>query len=225
MAGRPQHRLLDGPGTDPRLQHRHDGLASLLFQSPHSQDPTPSHSEGLLLRLLKNPPNVAVSQTGGRSSDVCDEKRQHMERTPIGGQGLFSGAGLTADNTHSKIEHGELFDTKENWYPNLEFPEDEVFHVEESEFKFPPDPPNFTQENSIVTKGPWWKELLASPVKRLRLSHIGSGWRPIIYRNWNFHLLKNPPSWSARRRQRSAERTCPRESQQTRSRNPASVPL
>lgn len=103
-----------------------------------------------------------------------------MERTPIGGQGLFSGAGLTADNTQLKIEHGELFETKENWYPNLEFPKDEVFHVEESEFKFPPDPPNFTQENSIVTKGPWWKELLASPVKRLRLSHIGSGWRPII---------------------------------------------
>ena len=224
MAGRPQHRLLDGPGTDPRLQHRHDGLVSLLFQSPHSQDPTPSHSEGLLLRLLKNPPNVAVSQTGGRSSDVCDEKRQHMERTPIGGQGLFSGAGLTADNTHSKIEHGELFDTKENWYPNLEFPEDEVFHVEESEFKFPPDPPNFTQENSIVTKGPWWKELLASPVKGYGSVTSAAGGDQ-LYQNWNFHLLKNPPSWSARRRQRSVERTCPRESQQTRSRNPVSVPL
>ena len=45
-------------------------------------------------------------------------------------------------------------------------------------YKFPPEPPPEGSEGS-PRKGPWWKELLASPVKRLRLGDIGKNIRAL----------------------------------------------
>ena len=165
------------PADHPALLH--EGLRSFLCTG--STDPSEG-TEG----LLKFPSNRAVPHRGDRLGDVCDEKDINMEKATISGERRFPHVGLmanlTSDQAQPILSQGpaplEVSDTEEDTafgpYPAA-YQGYEGFAT--GSFPgFPPSPPRqLTTEKE--TKGPWWRELLASPVKRLKLTGWASPWK------------------------------------------------
>ena len=159
-------------------------LCCLSRPQQTSRDET-NHAEGFLIRLLKNPPNVAVSQERPRVGDIRDTKGQRMEREATGGQGLLPDAGLAPKltiespseaNTTTNAEFANF--TKDLWgdFDEETQDADPEEHQNTGE-EFPPTPTNSKASDSSQLAGPWWRDLLSSPAKRLRLSSWGRNLR------------------------------------------------
>ena len=177
---------------DPSAPHPallHEGLRSFL--STGSTDPTDG-TEGLL-KFLKTPTNRAVPHRGDRFGDVCNEANLFMEKATTGRERRVPHAGLNTSATQNLCQPvqsqgpapQEISDTEDDAC----FGPVPAGHEGYEEFpagpppRFPPSPPSHyaqkeaSPEKEQNMKGPWWRELLASPVKRLKLS----GWAP----SWN----------------------------------------
>ena len=61
----------------------------------------------------------------------------------------------------------------------------------ESVNKFPPEPPLSVPEGS-QHKGPWWRELLTSPVKKLRLAELGRNFRALAMPTYELPPAETP---------------------------------
>ena len=180
-----------GPAPASRLPQ--DGLVSMLFQTNGPSSSSASGPSGCLFRLLRTPTIVAVSQDRGGLGDIRDTEIPHLEGRPAEGQRLLANSGLTMDSVYgtrapdlagsNQEDSFDLWSLRESDAnsPNKsrttssQGQESEPGNTPEPEVhKFPPDPPALGSERcSSPTKGPWWRELLASPVKKLRLSDIG----------------------------------------------------
>jgi hypothetical protein len=115
---------------------------------------------------------------------------------------LLASAGL-ADNTpvdglndpfdkEEALASTELYDTKDMW--DITSPKSQSGKSEgspESVNKFPPEPPSSVPEGS-QHKGPWWRELLASPVKKLRLAELGRNFRALAMPSYELPPAETP---------------------------------
>ena len=191
------------PGGD----GRRDGLLHLLL-GPTSGTSTTIEAGGHLLRMLKNPATkagppgmVAVSQGAHRIGDLRDkdfraygdEETKRLEGEPTSREGLLPAFGLAED---------QAFASTTNAVADLAAPGDEglfksetkpVISVPDSPKKlkrwsFPPTPPREASKLPEHRAGPWWRELLASPAKRLRF-----GWDPILPTTHQMADLELPP--------------------------------
>ena len=168
------------PADHPALLH--EGLRSFLCTG--STDP-PEGAEGLL-KFLKTPSIRAVPHRGDRLGDVCDKKDINMEKAAIGGERRFPLVGLRADTSSEQaqpiLSQGpaplEVSDTEDD----LTFGPHPVAYQGYEGFAtgafpgFPPPPPR-QEASEKEPKGPWWREMLASPVKRLKLTGWASPWK------------------------------------------------
>ena len=164
---------------------RHEGVLQVLLGSSSNAEQE-NHPSRHLLRLLKRPaPSyngdatlVAVSQGGGRLGDLCDKAsraelpsghaQRGLEKPPITGEGLLSGPELDGGD---QADTSNLFGTLDSGQDKGELTGEGMTMVEGGH-KFPPSPPTARELPSPQKSGgPWWKELLASPVKKLRLGH------------------------------------------------------
>ena len=189
---------MDIPNVVGNKQHppqpplRREGILRVLLGRPETATGE-SHPSGHLLRLLKRPatnntPLVAVSQGGSGTGDICnkdgtklapgDTKARNMEEPTIEGQGMLFGFGLN-DNNRIPDNYGtaSLFDTKATPSKAKEPGETQKEAKTQSEtdpdfYKFPPAPPPQGTKPPAAS-GPWWRDLLSSPVKRLRLGQWG----------------------------------------------------
>ena len=165
--------------------HRRDGLVSLLSQPQQTLRGETNNSTGFLIRLLKSPPSVAVPQERLRAGDIRDTKRQRLEREATVGQGLLPDARLTpkvavtASSEASSTENTEYaYFTKDLWGEYDKQGQDQTEGgAQQGGNEFPPIPTGSYAEEPDKPTGPWWKELLASPVKRLRLSTWGRNFK------------------------------------------------
>ena len=173
----------------PRLPHlrlgRPDGLVSMLFNPGQIQHTQHANPEGFLIRMLKSPAHVAVSQERGGVGDLYHKKRERLEGPPTGGERLLPGTRLTKrpEEVEEETQTGcQTLSPLENLFGakgSLE-PVEEVDVIQEitrtppssSKYKFPPEPPLEIRDDVNQTKGPWWKTF-ASPVKKLRLDELG----------------------------------------------------
>jgi hypothetical protein len=115
---------------------------------------------------------------------------------------LLASAGL-ADNTpndgfndpldkEEALASTELYDTKDMW--DISSPKSQSGKSEgspESVNKFPPEPPLSVPEGS-QHKGPWWRELLTSPVKKLRLAELGRNFRALAMPTYELPPAETP---------------------------------
>jgi len=161
-----------------------------------------TQSEGCLFRLLRNPPNVAVPQERRVFGDVYHKEGPSVEGPTTEGRRLLAGPGL-ADHTPNDLFRGpsdkeealastELYDTKDIW--DICSPKSQSGKSEsspESANKFPPEPPSSVPEGS-QHKGPWWRELLASPVKKLRLAELGRNFRALAMPTYELPPTETP---------------------------------
>ena len=145
----------------------------------------PKGAEGLL-KFLKTPSIRAVPHRGDRLGDVCDKKDINMEKAAIGGERRFPLVGLRADTSSEQaqpiLSQGpaplEVSDTEDD----LTFGPHPVAYQGYEGFAtgafpgFPPSPPR-QEASEKEPKGPWWREMLASPVKRLKLTGWASPWK------------------------------------------------
>ena len=192
-----------GNGEPPPLfPHRRDGLVSMLSRPQQTSRDETNHAERFLIRLLKNPPNVAVSQERPRVGDIRDTKGQCMEREATSGKGLLPDAGLTPKLTiespteASTTNNAELTCfTKDLWgdYDKETQDADSEEH-RNTEEEFPPIPTTSKASDSSQLAGPWWRDLLSSPAKRLRLSSWGRNLRDLTLPK--FELPPTPSSVS-----------------------------
>jgi hypothetical protein len=179
----------NGGSFDVPVPHRRDGLLRLLlWEQPQTaaEIDTSRHLVRLLKRPSQNADNtamVAVPQGRCGLGDLHnkenrarpkltggDQEKGSLETTPIGGERLLPVSGLAEgeEHTHSYSSQnlfGPMEALKQPEIHDVDSP-DRDCKVPEQEgilssatHKFPPSPP----------KGPWWKELLASPVKKLKL--------------------------------------------------------
>eukprot|EP00435_Cladocopium_sp_Y103_P045365 s422_g13.t1 len=165
------------------LSVRREGLLQLLLHKPKNRD-TQADTEGPLVRLLKNPAHVAVSQGRSGFGDFRDPKGSCLESSSTGRPRLLLGTGLTStqipvieiDSKSTKEGESNLdnfFGTMAHWDENvgaLDTLEDhkgaEASNSAEAA-PFPPLPPPLMKAEE--DKGPWWSQLLSSPVKKLKL--------------------------------------------------------
>ena len=171
----------------PDLAHQHEGRSKLRqLLLAQASNPKPSDPNRHLFSLLKAKSaqpltSVAVSPRRCRigdiyleettlNSDTSDRRPSSMEETPTGKQGLFLTAGLKslANEGEQPIIDLESDVEKGKKAAEKTMGKSEVQEYEAGEHKFPPSPPKFKHPET-THKGPWWKELLASPVKRLKL--------------------------------------------------------
>ena len=169
------------------LAPQREGMLQLLLGHAGPAD-TEDHSSRHLLHLLKSPhqpsndaTTVVVPQGRRGSGDLCDKDTRpnlsnydteegHLEKPPVGGEGLLPGAGLNPERESASYDTANLFGTMGPTTLQSSTQDDtvtiEVPSSPPSTFKriFPPSPPGSL---SNANQGPWWRELLASPVKRL----------------------------------------------------------
>ena len=209
---RPRHASdtsmeLDTPaaGTDADrplhlLPHRRDGLVAMLSRSQQKSRDETNHAEGFLIRLLRNPPNVAVSQERPRAGDIRDTKGQCMEREATSRQGLLPDVGLTPMFTSENPAEAYTTDnmefanfTKDLWgdldEENQDASPEEHRNTKE---EFPPTPTNSKASDASQLAGPWWRDLLSSPAKRLRLSSWGRNLRDLTLPKFELPPISSP---------------------------------
>eukprot|EP00435_Cladocopium_sp_Y103_P006119 s3866_g1.t6 len=196
----PQHFLRryspDHPADDPGA-----GTSSVLhvLLRPATAKAAPADPSRHLISLLRDPSIVAVPKERHRASDICDKAIGSMEGSPAGRKRLFPVAGLSHltpevnsqeaakvsdltstpkelnNDTQAIWDLTDDFDTKGTNGPDpLEILDDEDQATPQSLKKasFPPSPPP-------VARGPWWRTLLDSPVKRLKLDTWGRNIRAL----------------------------------------------
>ena len=180
----------------------HSSLVPLLFRNRDSTQTAAPQAEGCLFRLLRDPPNLAVPQGRRVFGDVYHKEGSSVERSSSEGRRLLAGAGL-ADNTsvdgpndpfdkEESLTSTELYGTKDRW--DITSPKSQSGKSEgspESMNKFPPDPPSSVPEGA-QHKGPWWRELLASPVKKLRLAELGRNFRALAMPSYELPPVETP---------------------------------
>ena len=193
---------LRGVGHPSTGHLEHGSLVPLLFRNRDNAQTAATQSEGCLFRLLRNPPNVAVPQERRVFGDVYHKEGPSVEGPTTEGRRLLAGPGL-ADHTPNDLFRGpsdkeealastELYDTKDIW--DICSPKSQSGKSEsspESANKFPPEPPSSVPEGS-QHKGPWWRELLASPVKKLRLAELGRNFRALAMPTYELPPTETP---------------------------------
>ena len=188
----------------PPMPHlRHEGVLQVLLGNSSNAEQE-NHPSRHLLRLLKRPAPihngdttlVAVSQGGGRLGDLCDKtsradltsghtQNRGLEKPSTTGEGVLPSPGLDGGE---HADTSNLFGTLDSEQDEDELAGEGTTMVEGSH-KFPPSPPTASGPPSPQKNGgPWWKELLASPVKKLRLGHWSQRFQNAIMPD-----LKLPP--------------------------------
>ena len=180
----------------------HGSLVPLLFRNRGNAQTAATQAEGCLFRLLRDLPNVAVPQERRVFGDVYHKEGPSVEGPTTEGRRLLAGPGL-ADHTPNDLFRGpsdkeealastELYDTKDIW--DICSPKSQSGKSEsspESANKFPPEPPSSVPEGS-QHKGPWWRELLASPVKKLRPAELGRNFRALAMPTYELPPTETP---------------------------------
>ena len=174
------------------VRHRHEGLLSLLYKSgnaairPTGVGRSPDGQPGLINFLRTPTPSlVAVTQGGNFVGDICHEEDKHVEQTPSRGTRPGSSGRLNMNPFGGVVD---LTGTK----GQCSEPEAATLDASETEMSdvFPPLPvPEGIEANLIplndtqgkplgaTRQGPWWRELLSSPVKRLCRSNWNNPFR------------------------------------------------
>ena len=196
----------------PRLggDGRRDGLLQLLL-GPTSGANRTTEASGHLIRMLKTPATkvgplgmVAVSQGAHRIGDLRDKdfedfgangdkETKRLEGEPTNREGLFPTFGLADDQTFASTMDAVVDLAAPGDEGRLKSETKPVITVPDSPKKFkrwsfPPTPPQEASKPPEHRAGPWWRELLASPAKRLRF-----GWDPILPTIQQMATLELPP--------------------------------
>eukprot|EP00435_Cladocopium_sp_Y103_P072097 s218_g39.t1 len=196
----PQHSLRRSS-----LDHPPDGAgagtSSVLhvLLRPATTKAAPADQSRHLISLLRDPSFVAVPKERHRASDICDKEISSLEGSSASRKRLLPTAGLSqlaSENNPPEVAKGSIlapmakepnndsqviwdlsedFDTKGTLRTGpVEILDDEDQATPQSHKKpsFPPSPPP-------VARGPWWRTLLDSPVKRLKLDTWGRNLRSL----------------------------------------------
>ena len=203
----------------PRRFHGQEGSDS---DSPTEDDanqrPSTLQEPTSLCSFLRNPASlthVAVSQRGDELGDIRDTKGEHLERSPFKRRRSLPDAGLERSSTSTiteaiDVEKATGVETIEVDSPDLEkqikaasswegSTQGNNFHTEDL---FGPkvsqtneDSPNVHKQfrKEDASNSPWWKSLLASPMKTL---HRWNTWSTRLQKLPHFPKL--PPSFNSK---------------------------
>ena len=120
-----------------------------------------------------------------RAEPTSHAQNRGLEKPSTTGEGVLPSPGL---DEGEQAYTDNLFGTLDSGQDEGELTGEGMTTVEEGH-KFPPSPPTVGEPPSPQRNGgPWWKELLASPVKRLRLGHWSQRFQNAIMPD-----LKLPP--------------------------------